>query len=76
LCTGSVEQPSNLAALLVLAGTSALATMLAAIPLVFLINPVLGTPFRVLFSEVVGSLLHKRAVLVSSGRKSAKKDYE
>jgi hypothetical protein len=76
LFIGSVEQPSNLTALLVLSGASALVTMLVAVPLVFLINPVLGTPLRTLYRQAIGSLLRKQPNLVASERKSTERDYE
>jgi peptidoglycan biosynthesis protein MviN/MurJ (putative lipid II flippase) len=60
LCTGSVKQPSDLTSLLLLCGAGALATMVAATPLVFLINPVLGTPFPSILGQVVGSVLRKQ----------------
>lgn len=59
LCIGSIKQPSDLTSLLLLCVASALATMLAAIPLVFLINPVLGTPLHSILGQIVGSVLRK-----------------
>jgi O-antigen/teichoic acid export membrane protein len=59
LCLGSVKQPSDLTSLLFLCGASTLATVLAAIPLVFVINPVLGTPLPSILGQVVGSVLRK-----------------
>lgn len=60
MCIGSVQQPSDLTSLLLLCGASALATTLAAIPLVFLINPVLGTPTSVIIRRLLFSTSSRR----------------
>jgi O-antigen/teichoic acid export membrane protein len=59
LCMGSIEQPSDLASLVVLAGASALTAAAVAVPLVFFINPVLGTPITSILRQLVGGLRYK-----------------